>query len=676
MGDARRGPAMQPLLANLLSDPIPAVLMMQRSPAAEAPAISIPGTTQFNSGPGPMSRESASYARRRAGTACFVCRARKTKCDNQRPICGFCSSTGGSCVYPDDTPLDHSKLDRGSLAILQRLGEMEQNITALLSQKDDIADQQLPQQETRSPQEDQDMPEPRTHVVTSNIMQPNSDRPPAADIVTRSSEMRVESLLRWSVFENQEHPSLTSSLGLEEGQLQAVTGDGIFDLDPEVITQLVENFLATNHTKNPIFDVDQLWNRVRDISETGLRWDGTTCLILLICAVSVLSPPFHMESQPGYSRRTDRLRRAEVYFQMAQRRIGMLYHSNSLLAVQCSFLTSVYLMTTFRIMAAWKAFSQAGTQCVGWLAARGHTRGSANNQSVSEDSHGDSEQHMEESLYWSCLKSELELRTELGLPGSSLNEMQYSHVYPSPPSPSQLAGNHMRPESTAQRERDRLENGWFFYLAEIALRRIMNEALSARYWADSWYYTTRWWTAAGEERFQADGEKFKVKLETWQDMLPPSMRFPRNPRESTGDPLRGILRSHLIDILDVLYFPAVRAVACEEVSELGPYTLATAREALLNAVNRITISEEGFWHRHQGTWLMIRTCSRSSLQLLAVAFRAQTEPSLSELLPEGWKYSVTRVFTMIEYWEPESPDLGQLLARLRGLVSTLEQREH
>ncbi|KPM38222.1 hypothetical protein AK830_g8341 [Neonectria ditissima] len=690
MGDTRRGPAMQPLLANILSDPIPAVLMMQRqapaqpspgSPAAASPAIPLPGPAQFNSGPGPISRESASYARRRAGTACFVCRGRKTKCDNQRPICGFCTATGGACGYPDDTPLDHSKLDRGSLAILQRLGEMEQNITALLNQKDTLPGQQTPQlapqQEENSPEEDKEMADSRAHGRASEVMPPNSDRPPAADIVTRSSDMRVESVLQWSVFEIQEHPSLTSSLGLEGGQLQAVTGDGVFDLDPEVITQLVENFLATNHTKNPIFDVDQLWNRVRDISETGLRWDGTTCLVLLICAVSVLAPPFYVESEPGYSRRVDRLRRAELYFQMAQRRIGMLYHSNSLLAVQCSFLTAVYLMTTFRIMAAWKAFSQAGTQCVGWLAARGHTRDSASNQpsSVADVPHGDSEQHMEESLYWSCLKSELELRTELGLPGSSLNEMQYSHVYPSPPSPSQLAGNHTRPESAAQRERDRLENGWFFYLAEIALRRIMNEALSARYWADSWYYTTRWWTAAGEERFRTDVEKFKVKLETWQDMLPPSMRFPRNPHENTGDFLRGILRSHLIDILDVLYFPAVRAVACEEVGELGPYTLATARDALLNAVNRITISEEGFWHRHQGTWLMIRTCSRSSLQLLAVAFRAQTEPSLLELLPEGWKYSVTRVFTMIEYWEPESPDLGLLLARMRGLVSTLEQRE-
>ncbi|KAH8694481.1 hypothetical protein BGZ61DRAFT_352352 [Ilyonectria robusta] len=640
------------------------------SPTADPPGTITPGAALFTAGGANVSRESASYARRRAGTACFVCRGRKTKCDNQRPVCGFCAATGGACSYPDDTPLDHSKLDRGSLAILQRLGEMEQNLTALMNRNENSPGHQVSQQQL-APVDEEELPDRSPHVGASTT-QPDSDRPPAADVVTRSSEMRVESLLRWPVFKIKQYPSLTSSLGHEGSQPQAGTGDGIFDLDPEVITQLVENFLATNHIKNPIFDVDQLWNRVRDISETGLRWDGSTCLVLLICAVSVLAPPFENELVPGFSRRPERLRRAELYFQMAQRRIGMLYHSNSLLAVQCSFLTAVYLMTTFRIMAAWKAFSQAGTQCVGWLAARGHTREDMDSQYpvAVEIPKGDNiEQNMEESLYWSCLKSEL---TELGLPGSSLNEMQYYHVYPSPPSPSQLTGGHTRSESAAQRERDRLETGWFFYLAEIALRRIMNEALSARYWADSWYYTTNWWTAS-EDNYRADVEKFKLKLETWRDMLPPSMRFPSDPHEGIRDPLRGILRSHLVDILDVLYFPAVRAVACKPVSELGPYVLATTRAALLNAVYRITICEEGFWYRHQGTWLMIRTCSRSLLQLLAVALRAQTEPTLAGLLPEGWKYSVGRVFALIEYWEPESPDLGLLLARLKDLVSMLEQ---
>jgi hypothetical protein len=284
MDHVRRGPAMAPLLANLLSDPLPATHSMSRPNMAgqSSPnsfvnqSISPPGQESV-----PTSRESASYARRRAGTACFVCRSRKTKCDNQRPVCGFCRATGGACGYPDDAPSDHSKLDRGSLAILQRLGEMERNITALLSRNElnngNATDQPGPQQQGSSATQ----PLSYTPDVTmSDESQPGSDRPPAADVVTRSSEMRVESLLHWPVFDIHHHPSLTSSLGHEGGSLATATGEGLFDLDPEVITQLVENFLATNHLKNPIFVVDQLWARVRDIAETGLRWDGTTCLVV------------------------------------------------------------------------------------------------------------------------------------------------------------------------------------------------------------------------------------------------------------------------------------------------------------------------------------------------------------------------------------------------------------
>jgi hypothetical protein len=39
------------------------------------------------------------YDRRKTSIACTVCRARKTRCDGQRPSCGFCLSTGADCNY-------------------------------------------------------------------------------------------------------------------------------------------------------------------------------------------------------------------------------------------------------------------------------------------------------------------------------------------------------------------------------------------------------------------------------------------------------------------------------------------------------------------------------------------------------------------------------------------------
>lgn len=49
--------------------------------------------------------------RKRAVTACNICRARKTKCDNARPSCSFCATTGAQCYYPDNAlSLDHTAL--------------------------------------------------------------------------------------------------------------------------------------------------------------------------------------------------------------------------------------------------------------------------------------------------------------------------------------------------------------------------------------------------------------------------------------------------------------------------------------------------------------------------------------------------------------------------------------
>src|SRR4051812_15747503 len=39
------------------------------------------------------------YPRRRALQACQICRARKTKCDNERPSCGSCELMGVECNY-------------------------------------------------------------------------------------------------------------------------------------------------------------------------------------------------------------------------------------------------------------------------------------------------------------------------------------------------------------------------------------------------------------------------------------------------------------------------------------------------------------------------------------------------------------------------------------------------
>lgn len=81
-----------------------------------------------------------------------------------------------------------------------------------------------------------------------------------------------------------------------------------------------------------------------------------------------------------------------------------------------------------------------------------------------------------------------ELRLELGLPGSGINESQYPHIFPSPPSFNDVQEiktplEEILPSKFSPVESDRahLETSWFFYLGEIALRKLMNRILLSRY---------------------------------------------------------------------------------------------------------------------------------------------------------------------------------------------------
>lgn len=69
----------------------------------EVPRASPPGRkkSQPKSGGGDGNRMSSAkdYPRRRALQACQICRARKTKCDNERPSCGSCDALGVECSY-------------------------------------------------------------------------------------------------------------------------------------------------------------------------------------------------------------------------------------------------------------------------------------------------------------------------------------------------------------------------------------------------------------------------------------------------------------------------------------------------------------------------------------------------------------------------------------------------
>ncbi len=171
--------------------------------------------------------------------------------------------------------------------------------------------------------------------------------------------------------------------------------------------------------------------------------------------------------------------------------------------------------------------------------------------------------------------------------------------------------------------------------------------------------------------------------------LPQVLRFSATESEYLQDHLRWVLRGHRLDVVELLRFPAIKIVLNTSPSKVGTLPddiIRLAREYLDNAVLRIDIHVEEFLHRHQGTWLTIRACTRSILALIGMKLKCQQiaenvvglpdgqqgskarNPSFqSRLLPNNWRTAVVRVDDLLSAWETESTDL----ARLRLMVQTL-----
>ncbi|RDW73246.1 hypothetical protein BP6252_07153 [Coleophoma cylindrospora] len=538
--------------------------------------------------------------------------------------------------------------------------------------------------------------------------------PPNGEMLLSSSDMAMDSVLRWPIY-GRSVPHLRRMLETptverigEHNQMRSDNrerisriGTTLLNLDSQVINSLVENFLAHNHIKNPILDVVSLQADVRGFAETGPQWDSKSCLILLVCAVSSLSAPLGNELRPGPSKNADQLAVAEAYFQASQRRIGMLYHENTIVAAQCSFLTAVYLMSKLEILAAWKSFVQASSQCLGWMKSQGWQRDT--NILRDDDTEMDvapglardrkrlHDRHVEESLYWSCLKSELEVRFELSLPGSGLCEMDYPHLFPDPPSavpeqdgtsPEDSEASWSSPRTLNQNtDRQNLERAWYFYLAEIALKRMINNVLIRHHYQRQ-RNTHR---TSAENDLEQNVLEFDMQVQKWYETLPSSMSFTQEAGAHTTDILRLILRSHLIDIRLSVRFPAIQKILSTEapvsIDSLSATHLRLAREALESAAACIESNRPSFYHRHQGTWLMLRSVTRCSFHILGVALNCNAvaesrehQQSLEDrILPQKWKSFLAEVRMMLEYWSDENNDVKALDRIFKELLSSYEK---
>ena len=355
-------------------------------------------------------------------------------------------------------------------------------------------------------------------------------------------------------------------------------------------------------------------------------------------------------------------------------------------------------MYTLRPMLSWHYFIQASIFCHMYLKM---THG------LSADVLGNSgdrkARRLEQSLYWSCFKSECEFRVELPLQQSEISLGEYPDLFPSPPSP-------VVPGEAAELRRHAAklcneEESWYYYLTEIALRRIGNRIVNTFFRQDrsSWLDIKPLLLMARE---------FEAQVSSWSAHLPPAMQhyettsIIRAPHlsfaeGSTGHASRELswaIDNRLLEMQTWLYQPflyylvhaesgspatgrntrigsllnpfspepAAPGLSAEDVSVLH-LLIASGIECLLK-----TIDVRARGHRHHGLWYDLRSIMCAALILLAVVKSgnaawipggvetvwgetASAQFWTGSMPPIGGK--IAKVLAQFDFWADEAPDL-------------------
>jgi hypothetical protein len=368
---------------------------------------------------------------------------------------------------------------------------------------------------------------------------------------------------------------------------------------------------------------------------------------------------------------------------------------------------------------------------------------------------GRKHRRLEQSLYWSCFKSESEFRVELPLPQSEIAQYDYPNLFPSPPSPPSPAfvDNSQSPASLqnfvqsnfadgltsltrfdstskAMEEDAELrlhakklcneEESWYYYLTEVALRRIGNRIINTFFRQDhqSWLDIKPLISIALE---------FDAQVSSWSAHLPPAMQHYESASSIRAPNLNPLLHernsfvsrelswatdNRILEMRSWLYQPFLyylihsRSLGSPSSTENAPGILpgtfharqlsssspllAEDTRALHNMIaagiecNLKIMDVRSLRHRHHGLWYDLRSTMCASLIMLAVvksghvdlipggtealfgsggSIRSQhdTDPSLLSTgiraSPQHIGGRLRKVLDSFDFWAQECPDM-------------------
>lgn len=532
------------------------------------------------------------YPRRRATIACEVCRSRKSRCDGTKPKCKLCTELGAECIYREPG----IKLDAGDKLILERLSHIESllQMSMVNAQGNGLnLTQDSPSMSNGTGLSGENV------LLGTNANQfvpiPNggfgtwSAQPTGTNISTmpKVHTNAAMHLLQWPLIRDlvsrPYDPQILLQLEMAREPLHSLTKTPCVDLSntQAYIEAYFERVNVWYACVNPY-----TWrSQYRTALSNGFREGPESCIVLLVLALGQaslhgsISRIVPQDDPPGLQ-----------YFTAAWSLLPGMMTANSVVAAQCHLLAAAYHFYLVRPMEAWNLLCTTSTKLQLLLMTPSRI-----------PSH---QRELVERIYWNALLFESDLLAELDLPHSGVVQFEENVGLP----------GGFEGEEAEQVGRDEL---WYF-LAEIALRRLLNRVSQLIYSKDSMASTTSLEPVVAELDYQ---------LTQWYESLPLPLQFPFT-RTVIQDPIQTVLRLRFFACRTIIYRPYILAVLDNEQAVLDPAVRDCCHKCLEASIRQL----EHIVEHHAGHMPYIWQGALSVVSQTLLIMGATMSPSLLAIL--------------------------------------------
>ncbi|KAL6851590.1 hypothetical protein J3F83DRAFT_639895 [Trichoderma novae-zelandiae] len=555
---------------------------------------------------------------------CQRCRAGKKKCEAQGPACTRCLRLGMDCVKSSGHPKREASV----------------RIEDLLRTNKATVKMEGVQLESEVPMKTEDEPNGTVNNTTDKEA-PQLQYVGDGRHNCRSLQIDSAKVFDWPVFAHLFGPQAKAMIVLRHKHPRRVQPP-VSALDsflggPFVGDMLVGNFIRNVHIRNPILELASLERRALDIWTGGIECNPESCLMLLVWALGAIATPFASTMECDAEHRE----LGAALFGIAAKRLGATMAEGGIVPAQCFFYAGVYLSFEFQPVSAWRHFLQALAYCQEFdVAIQGAREPQAPTTALQRPS-------AKLNLYWSCWKAEGDLRSCLGL----FDFQTQDRVYPESP-PAFAVNAYMEGRFS------------IFYLAEISLLEMATSArndigqILSSFSGDN--------DGKLEALLKQTVKSYDNQGKNWRAALPQAVAFDMNTSFSEFDVYQFTLGCRLLDFEELVSWTFLEDAINSGGGSLPRHVFHYAGQGILACMNRIRMAEIGHNHRSEGTWMLLQSCARSVIVLMAASLshHAQT------LLPQDWICFVDAGIRVLRRWGGEDAGIqNQVLAleELRGL---------